>query len=158
MRIRQIKPAFWSDKVVGRLPPRTRLAFIGLWMLADDTGWIDGFDVEQAAAQLYPYEPAARRERELSEDVDRLVAAGRVVRHECGCLHIPRLEQHQRINGKRSERARDAHAQHLQLLGKQSPLTDKQKVLTDKQHPLTYKRDALTDQQPPLIGSGNRLR
>lgn len=118
MRIRQVKPAFWSDKVVARLPKPTRLAFVGLWMLADDAGWIECFDVEQAAAELFPWEHVKRRERDLAGDLERLRAAGRVVIHEpCGCLEVPHLPEHQRIAGHQSFGARDAHRKHSVAMG-----------------------------------------
>lgn len=124
MRIRQIKPGFWSDKVIARLPKSARLAYIGFWQLADDGGWIDSFDLEQAAAELAPYESCGRRERDLSNDLEALIVAGRIVRHDCGCLEIPHLVEHQRISGVRSFRSRDAHAKHSLLSATQDPLSD----------------------------------
>jgi hypothetical protein len=109
MRIRQVKQGFWTDKVMARLPKCTRLIYIGLWMLADDAGWIESFDVEQAAAELFPFDSAHRRERDLAADVERLIVAGRVVRHDCGCLVVPHLSEHQRIAGRQNFGAREAH-------------------------------------------------
>jgi hypothetical protein len=40
VRIRQVKPAFWADSRLAELPERTRLFYIGLWMIADDAGWL----------------------------------------------------------------------------------------------------------------------
>lgn len=123
MRIRQVKPAFWSDKVMAGLTRSARLTYIGLWMLADDAGWIQ-WDAEQAGAELFPYESVKRREKELAADLDLLVATCRVVRHDCGCIEVPHLSEHQRISGVRSFRARDAHAKHSPLSAKQVPLSD----------------------------------
>mgnify|MGYP001616291733 CR=1 FL=1 len=123
MRIRQVKPAFWTDKVMAGLPKSARLMYIGLWMLADDTGWIE-WDLEQAGAELFPFESVKRRERDLSADLETLTLAGRVIRHDCGCLHVPHLEEHQRISGVRSVRAREVHAKHLPRTTKQDPLSD----------------------------------
>lgn len=94
MRIRQIKPAFWTDKVIAAMPPRTRLTYIALWQMADDAGWI-AWEVEQAGAEILPYETPKMRERWLTQDLERLIDAGRVVRHECGHLEIPTLRKHQ---------------------------------------------------------------
>lgn len=113
MRIRQIKPAFWSDKVMAHLPKSTRLAYIGLWMLADDAGWIVRFDCEQASAELYPFEPVHRRERDMGIEVARLKDAERVRGYDCGCLEVPHLPEHQRIAGRQNFTARDAHRRHL---------------------------------------------
>lgn len=123
MRIRQVKPAFWTDKVMAGLPKSARLTYIGLWMLCDDAGWVE-WDTDTAGAELFPYESVKRRLRELEADLAALVAAGRVIRHDCGCLQVPHLEEHQRISGVRSFRARDAHAKHLPRSTTQVPLSD----------------------------------
>lgn len=36
MRIRQVKPDFFTDAVVSAWPPAARLFYIGLWTVADD--------------------------------------------------------------------------------------------------------------------------
>ncbi|HEX5466703.1 MAG TPA: hypothetical protein VFW92_08540 [Candidatus Limnocylindrales bacterium] len=118
-----MKPAFWTDKEMGRLPPVVRLDFIGLWMLADDAGWIEAFDVEQAAAELYPWESTGRRARRLTQSVAALAVAGRIVIHEpCGCLEVPHLAEHQRIAGRQSFGARDAHRKHSVATRSDGPL------------------------------------
>ena len=109
MRIRQIKPSFWVDKTMAGLPFRTRLIYVGLWQMADDAGWIS-WDVAQAGAELLPFETARVRERWLAEDLERLVAAGRVVCHECGHLEIPTLPDHQRFGGRPVFTTHAAHA------------------------------------------------
>ena len=38
MRIRTIKPDFWTDAKVSKLTYLARLLFIGLWNVADDEG------------------------------------------------------------------------------------------------------------------------
>jgi hypothetical protein len=158
MRIRQIKPAFWTDKLMARLPKSTRLAFIGLWMLADDAGWIESFDVEQAAAELYPWEPVKRRERELSVDVERLIEAGRVVRSDCGCIQVPHLAEHQRVSGVRSFRARDAHAKHLPLSTKQSPLSDSPGTVGNGRERNVTERNGSARAHDNEDGRGGRLK
>jgi hypothetical protein len=109
MRIRQIKPAFWTDKVMAGLPFRTRLVYVGLWQLADDAGWLL-WDVSQAGAELLPFESARARERWLSQDMDRLVTSGRLVSYSCGHVAIPTLSEHQRFGGRPVFTIRDAHA------------------------------------------------
>lgn len=123
MRIRQVKPAFWTDKVTARLSRSARLTYIGLWMLCDDAGWIEAFDAEQAAAELFPWEPVGRRTREVAHDIDVLSEAGRVVISEdCGCLHVPHLAEHQRIAGHQTFAARDAHRRHQVATASDIPL------------------------------------
>ena len=52
MRIRQVKPAFWTDARIAALPAPARLFYIGLWMVADDAGWLR-WDPSQIANELY---------------------------------------------------------------------------------------------------------
>lgn len=99
MRIRQVKPAFWTDAVMAAMPPATRLFYVGLWMVADDGGWFR-WDVPEIANELYGYETRSRRERNVAAFLDALDTAGRVLR-EPGCIHatIPRFVIHQRFAG-----------------------------------------------------------
>jgi hypothetical protein len=101
VRIRQIRQEFWTDEVLAGLPDGARLFYVGLWMVADDEGWIR-FDVPRIGAVLYPYRPKARRERDIRDWVSRLVELGRVRLLDCGCAVIPTLKRHQVIGGKRS--------------------------------------------------------
>lgn len=98
MRIRQVKPEFWSDTKLADLSEAARLFYIGLWMLADDGGWLR-WDAAQVAKELYGFESRTRRERHVALMLDELIAAGRVIRN--GCLHllIPTLRAHQRFGG-----------------------------------------------------------
>lgn len=98
MRIRQVKPGFWTDVVVTALPAPCRLFYIGLWMQADDSGWFR-WDVPQIAAELYGFEPRGRRERNVVAFGDALEAAGRLKRIDCGHAYIATLERHQRLSG-----------------------------------------------------------
>jgi len=53
-----------------------------------------------------------------------LVEAGRLIIHPCGCAVIPTLPKHQRVTGKQSFSALEAHGKHKVLTGKQSMLSD----------------------------------
>lgn len=98
MRIRQVKPEFWSDPKIAELPERTRLFYIGLWGLADDGGWLR-WDVTEAGGELYRYEGRRARERRCQTMFDELVAAGRVKTFPCGHAWIPNLKKHQHLAG-----------------------------------------------------------
>jgi hypothetical protein len=111
VRIRQIRPEFFSDPIVGRLSPDTRLTYIGLWCIADDAGYLP-WDVSHLAAIVYPYESVLVRERRMTKSAEALVDAGRVTVYPCGCALIPRLEDHQKIGGNKSFQYRDRHAVH----------------------------------------------
>jgi hypothetical protein len=54
-RIRSIKPEFWQDEKLARLPRDTRLLFIGLWNLADDEGRLRGNPLF-IRASVFPYD------------------------------------------------------------------------------------------------------
>jgi len=97
MRIRQVKPAFWSDAVVAALPAPVRLFYIGLWMVADDAGWLR-WDPSQIANELYGYESRRRRERDVETFLALLVKVNRVVVHDCGHAEIPKLTTHQHLS------------------------------------------------------------
>lgn len=97
MRIRQVKPAFWTDARVAALPAPARLFYIGLWMIADDAGWLR-WDLPQIANELYGYESRHRRERDAETFLRLLAEAERVIVHECGHVEIPRLTDHQHLS------------------------------------------------------------
>lgn len=106
-----MRPEFFSDPVVGRLAPDARLAYIGLWCIADDAGWLD-WDLPHVAALLYPYESVLVRERRMARIGEALVAANRVELYPCGHALIPTLETHQKIGGNKSFTVRDRHLVH----------------------------------------------
>jgi hypothetical protein len=109
MRIRQVKPAFWTDAKVAKLGYPTRLFYIGLWCIADDAGWLE-WDLDELGAMLFPHESPGRRRRHVTTWAEELVRVGRVVLLDCGCAVIPTLDTHQRhAGGNRSFQFRDAH-------------------------------------------------
>lgn len=114
MRIRQIKPDYWLDKTLQRrLTAEQREVYVGLWMLADDAGWLV-WDVETIAAQLRPYDAPARRERLVTSAAERLRTIDPQDPHllvlDCGHARVPKLVRHQRFGGRPVFTVRDAHA------------------------------------------------
>jgi len=109
MRTRLIRPGFWADEIMARLPVSVRLTFMGLWGLADDAGYFE-WRPREMAGELYRFEPVGRRERHLREAVDRLVAEGRVVLLDCE-LHglVPTMERHRIQSGRHTFGTRDEH-------------------------------------------------
>jgi hypothetical protein len=96
MRIRQVKPEFWRDSVMAHMSDTVRLVYIGLWMEADDAGYLR-LAVDEIARDLWDA-PRATRERRLTAALADLEASGRVVRQECGThAIIPTLTDHQRL-------------------------------------------------------------
>jgi len=99
MRIRQVKPSFFGDKAMGKLDDSTKLFYIGLWLQADDAGWLE-WNEERFAAELYPYLfPTSRRETKITKAAMNLASMLRVIRFSCGHALIPSLTKHQRFGG-----------------------------------------------------------
>ena len=115
MRIRQVKPAFWADARVAALPAPARLFYIGLWMVADDAGWLR-WDPPQIANELYGYEARGKRERNVETFLALLVEAKRVVVHDCGHVEIPTLMTHQHL-AVLSKQVRTIQREHAETCG-----------------------------------------
>lgn len=147
MRIRQVKPAFWTDPTVAKASYPARLFYIGLWCVADDAGYLD-WDIPQLGAILFPHEAPRLREKHMERWAEELTGLGRLVVMACGCAVIPTLPEHQRIAGKQSFVARDKHQSRH---GSDSPLP----IATSG-----YPRSVAEIGYPPLTdspgnGSGN---
>jgi hypothetical protein len=54
-RIRTIKPQFWDDAKIGRIPRDARLLYIGLWTFADDLGVVVA-DPVWLKSKIFPYD------------------------------------------------------------------------------------------------------
>jgi hypothetical protein len=111
VRIRQVRPEFFTDPITGHLSPATQVAYIGLWCVADDAGWLD-WDVPQIGALLYPYKSVHGREALIVRAGAELVGVGRLLVMDCGCARIPTLAAHQKIGGNKSFTGREKHERH----------------------------------------------
>jgi hypothetical protein len=119
MRIRQVKPAFFKDARIAELSPSVRLFYIGLWMLADDAGWL-WWDVAEVGNELYGYEPRKPRERRAQQYLDTLVTSRRVLLHPCGHVEIPSFTDHQRLAGS-TKQVRTTLKDHASRCSPQPP-------------------------------------
>lgn len=72
-RIRTIKPEFWEDEKIGKLPIPCRLFFIGCWNFADDFGVIKNNPL-LLKSQIFPYDENLRVS-EIRKWIDALVNA-----------------------------------------------------------------------------------
>lgn len=124
MRIRQVKPGFFKDARVAALRPAVRLTYIGLWMLADDAGFLR-WDASEAGLELYGYESRAKRERDVTAHLAELVAAGRIVDFGCGHVSIPTLTDHQRFGGP-TKRVLTFEREHLKCAIPRIPATPRE--------------------------------
>ena len=140
MRIRQVKPAFWTDPETGRWPSDAQTLYIRLWAIADDVGWLE-WDPDLIGALTYPYQAAARRVRHIERYAAILIETGRLVLHDCGCGFLPKLEAHQRVAGKKTIHAFQRHLRH-------PVATNGYPVLTDSLFPVTV---------APVSGKGKEV-
>ena len=76
-RIRTIKPEFWEDEKIGKLPIPCSLFFIGCWNFADDFGVIKG-NAALLKSQIFPYDENLRVS-EIKKWIDALVDARMLV-------------------------------------------------------------------------------
>ena len=76
-RIRTIKPEFWEDEKIGKLPIPCRLFFIGCWNFAEDFGVIKG-NAALLKSQIFPYDENLRLS-EIKKWIDSLVDARMLV-------------------------------------------------------------------------------
>lgn len=74
-RIRSIKPEFFQDEDIARLPIIDRLVFVGLWTQADKAGRLEDRPA-RLKVQIIPYEKA-----DIEPSLDRLVAGNFLVRY-----------------------------------------------------------------------------
>src|SRR5688572_22398083 len=107
MRIRSIRPEFWSSEDIAALDWETRLIFIGLWSYVDDNGV--GRDVEKLiVADLFPLEDdprdtLAKVSGALSTLSDRFLIT-RYMAEGKPYLHITTWEKHQKIDKPAKQR------------------------------------------------------
>jgi hypothetical protein len=99
MRSRTIRPGFFDDHELARLPYGARLLFIGLWLIADREGRL--LDIpRRIAGEVFPWDQS-----DVEEDVCRwlaeLDAIGCIHRYEVSglaCIHIKNFRKHQSIH------------------------------------------------------------
>lgn len=117
MKSRTVKPVFWKDPVVGHWNDGQRLFYIGLWMLADDTGYVQA-DTAAIAAELYPYRSPAVRVRETKARLDTLQGLGKVQLLPCG-RHavVPSVREHP-MGGAKSDHIQREHLHRCTSNGK----------------------------------------
>ena len=69
-RSRNIKPAFFENELLGEWPPLDRLAFIGMWTVADFKGCFE-YRPKRLKLKLLPYDDC-----EIEIIIDRLESKG----------------------------------------------------------------------------------
>jgi hypothetical protein len=103
MRIRSIKPEFWSDEKLARARRALRLTFVGLWSCSDDHGVTRG-NPAWIRSQLYPYDENTTTS-EIQAELDELEGLGFITGyHSSGekFYYIHNFSKHQRIDRRSS--------------------------------------------------------
>ncbi len=96
MRIRTIKPDFWADEFMAKLPMAARLVYIALWNEADDEGRLRG-NHRYLKSVLFPYDD----DLDMRAILDSLKAHGKIIEYSVRAqtyLFLPNFLRHQRIN------------------------------------------------------------
>lgn len=100
MRIRTIKPDFWTSTDIAGLSEAEALLFVGLWNYAQDNG-VGRDDPRLLKAALYPLRDDVGP-GEVERRMMRLAAAGLIERyrdtHGMALFYIPKWDSHQVIN------------------------------------------------------------
>jgi hypothetical protein len=106
LKPRMIRPDFWHDSKIVKLPVEARLLFIGIWTVADDHGYFED-DAEQLAIKLFPRD----LELDVAAHLDRLLEAGLIRRWETDdgttVLHVPNFHVHQSLKYRGKSRWAD---------------------------------------------------
>ena len=102
-RTRLIRPEFFKDERMAAVPIGTRYVYMGLWTLCDDAGYFE-LKPRQIAAELFPYEGPAKRQRLIDAALADLIRIERVRYLECG-EHgvVPTLPKHGTKGGNKAE-------------------------------------------------------
>lgn len=99
MRIRTIKPQFWTDIKIQKRSLSARLTFIGLWNFADDAGYFQA-EPRLIKAALYPVDDSFTVDN-VSEALSELSVNAHIKLYESHGEkygYIPNFTKHQRIN------------------------------------------------------------
>jgi hypothetical protein len=101
MRIRSIRPEFWSSEDIAALDIPTRLLFIGLWSYVDDNGV--GRDVEKLIrSELFPLDDDPRETlATVSRGLQHLADGGQITRYMVDgkpFLHVTAWDTHQKVD------------------------------------------------------------
>lgn len=97
-RIRTIKPEFPHSESMGRVSRESRLCFILLWTIADDSGRLRG-NSRMLASLLYPYDDDAKNK--IDSWLSQLSSEGCIVRYEfegTSYIQIQNWSSHQKID------------------------------------------------------------
>ncbi|KQB54797.1 hypothetical protein AQS70_20655 [Pseudomonas endophytica] len=99
-RARNIKPGLFSNELLVELPAFDRLAFIGLWCLADREGRLED-RVKRIKIELFPCD-----DYDVDAGLNRLAAAGFISRYQVAgfsVIEIVNFQKHQSPHGSEKD-------------------------------------------------------
>jgi hypothetical protein len=102
MRIRTIKPEFWTDEKIGQIDPWARLMFIGLWNMVDEYGLME-WSPMRIQATLFPY----NSDLDCDELGRQLIEQGMIFLYEHEkkmYLCVKHFRKHQKVSDQVSPR------------------------------------------------------
>ena len=102
VRARNIKPGLFSNELLVELPAFDRLAFIGLWCLADREGRLED-RVKRIKIELFPCD-----DYDVDAGLKRLAAAGFISRYQVSgfsVIEITNFQKHQSPHGTEKDSA-----------------------------------------------------
>lgn len=110
MRIRTIKPGFFTHEEIADLSPLARLMFIGLWCMADVAGRLEDRP-KRIKVEILPYDKA-----DPDALLNEIQGRGFITRYEVEgvrVIQVENFEKHQRISGKEAQTASEYPGKHL---------------------------------------------
>jgi DnaT-like ssDNA binding protein len=104
-RMRSIKPEFWADQDLTRLPREVRLLYVALWNFADEQARLQG-DPRLVKSWCFPLDDDVTA-AVVDDWLNVLVLYGKVVRYSVEgslYLHLPKLPSHQKLDPRLESR------------------------------------------------------
>lgn len=125
-RSRNIKPGFFTNDVLGELPPLTRLLFAGIWTICDREGRLEDRP-KKIRAEVLPYDDCDPEV--MLEDLEK---HGFILRYDAGgirAIQVLAWEKHQNPHVKEAAstiQAPDLNSAYIvQEQGKEQPLPER---------------------------------
>ncbi len=144
MRIRTVKPEFFTDEKVREMPPLTQLLFVGLWCFADDAGRFEA-DIPLIKAAIFPTRDANVSEMLAQLEGNRMIKKYKV--RKKNYYLIRNWERHQYI--RNPSKARTPAPPRLGRPRKKAPRT----LTPDCPSPAFRNLEREREKEP---GTGNR--
>lgn len=124
MRGRYLMREYWSDTdLFTKLTAEQRELYQGLWMLADDDGWLPR-DVPGIGAALYRFMDNGPRSVLVRDGITRLRRLGKLESYRCGCLFLSAVSKYPRA-GRKSDEHHVNHRGHSKVFKAPTPKTFK---------------------------------